>query len=201
MKKSLLALLFAVALVVPAMAENMWVGGNLSYQSTTVKDGDPTTPEDFNALTIAPEFGYSLNEKWDIGLDLSYTTGKGAKNADEQIVGDNDISKIGIVPFARYHITQIGDFDIMLKGSLLYEKITETPKVGDDVKSTKMGVYIVPVVSYSINEKWSIGCTLDLLSLGYSTVSNDDNSDIKTDEFGFNVNKGSIIGVNFSYHF
>ena len=86
MKKSLLALLFAVALAVPAMAENMWVGGNLSYQSITEKDGDPNTPEDFNSFTIAPEFGYSLNEKWDIGIDLSYTTGKGVKDADEQIV-------------------------------------------------------------------------------------------------------------------
>ena len=33
MKKSLLALLFAVALVVPALAENMWIGGSIGYEN------------------------------------------------------------------------------------------------------------------------------------------------------------------------
>ena len=40
MKKSLLALLFAVALAVPALAENMWIGGNFGYENTSPKEGD-----------------------------------------------------------------------------------------------------------------------------------------------------------------
>ena len=67
MKKSLLAMLFAVALVVPAVAENMWIGGSLGYSNTDVKDADSVT-----SWTIEPEFGYSLDEKMDIGIDLGY---------------------------------------------------------------------------------------------------------------------------------
>ena len=52
MKKSLLALLFAAALAVPALAENMWIGGNLGYQNTSPKDGDSES-----SYYIQPEFG------------------------------------------------------------------------------------------------------------------------------------------------
>ena len=67
MKKSLLALLFAVALVVPAVAENMWVGGSLGFNTTSPKEGDSTS-----AYYIEPEFGYNVDEKLDIGIDLGY---------------------------------------------------------------------------------------------------------------------------------
>ena len=75
MKKSLLALVFAAALAVPAMAENMWVGGSFSYENSSVSNSDGDG--DSNMFTIEPEFGISLDEKWDIGLDLAYGSGKG----------------------------------------------------------------------------------------------------------------------------
>lgn len=205
MKKSLLALLFAVALAVPALAENMWIGGNLSYQSSSLKGGSKDV--DANMFTIQPEFGYNLNEKWDIGLDLSYSSGKGTIGEQFGIElptakEPNSISKFGIAPFARYHVMQIGDFDVMLKGSLFYSKAEiENVEGSDKTKMTGYGIAIAPVISYSINETWSIGCTLNFLELAYAHYSDDDNSDYKVDNFGFNLNDGSIIGVNFSYHF
>jgi len=206
MKKSLLAMLLAVALVAPVVAaeKNMWIGGSLGYQSVSATNSKGKST-DMNSLTIAPEFGYSLNEKWDIGLDLAYTTGKGYKSSvgalktNIDVSSEPDVSDFSIAPFARYHVANIAGIDVMLKGSLLYGKTTYK---GDskEMNLTEFGIAIAPVVSYSINETWSIGATLNFLELGYYSLSDDD-SDGKYSEFGFNVNDGSLISIGFSYHF
>ena len=80
MKKSLLALLFAVALAVPALAENMWVGGSLGYSNASTKgstsdyggsitfatDGTVTSIRIFNKK-------YHLNSYFLIKLHLFYS--------------------------------------------------------------------------------------------------------------------------------
>lgn len=206
MKKSLLALVLAAALAVPAMAENMWVGGSFSYENSSVSNSDGDG--DSNMFTIEPEFGISLDEKWDIGLDLAYGSGKGEIFEVYGIrVAESDqpsIDSYGIAPFARYHIAQVAGVDVMLKGSLFYTKINlkyEYP--GDPTHEdniTGYGISITPIISYSINETWSIGAALNFLELAYSHYSDDD-SDVKIDNFGFNVNDGALISIGFSYHF
>lgn len=180
MKKGLLAMLFAVALVVPALAENMWVGGSLGFDSVSPKDGD--TQQYF---TIQPEFGYSLNESWDIGADLAYTS-----NDD----GTEKVKTFGIAAFARYHMFAIGDFNFIAKGSLYFEN---TKNDDADLSWDTIGISIVPVVSYSINETWSIDAVLNFAALGFASES----GDYEETSFGFNVNDGSLANIGFSYHF
>ncbi len=198
MKKSLLALLFAVALAVPALAENMWIGGNFSYSNTSPKNGDSTS-----SYSIAPEFGYSLDEKMDIGIDLSYAYEEGVTEMAGEVIpveGGDKVTTIGIAPFIRYKMFEIGDFAFLAKGSIFYEsaKLDEA-----DVSFTSYGIAIVPVVTYSINETWSIGCTLDFAAIAFENIKCDDTdkADIENTTFGFRANNGSVIGVNFSYHF
>ncbi len=190
MKKSLLALLFAVALAVPALAENMWIGGSFGYSNTDVKDGDSET-----AYYIEPEFGISLDEKLDLGIDLGYGY---AENAWSEIIQVNDkVTTFNVAPFVRYKMFEIGDFAFLAKGSIFYE----SAKLDDaDVTVDSYGLKIVPVVTYSINETWSIGATLDFAELSFEKSKCDD-ADAEVTEFGFKGNSGSIIGVNFSYHF
>ncbi len=190
MKKSLLALLFAVALAVPALAENMWIGGSLGYNNSSPKNGDSTT-----SYYIEPEFGISLDDTWDIGIDFGYAYGE---NAWSEVLQVNDkITTFNVAPFARFKMFEIGDFSFLAKGSIFYE----SSKLDDaDVDVTSYGLRIVPVVTYSINETWSIGATLDFASLTFSNSKCDD-ADVEVTEFGFDANNGSLIGVNFSYHF
>ena len=207
MKKSLLALLFAVALAVPALAENMWVGGSLGYSNASTKGSDG----DYSSFTIAPEFGVSLDEAWDIGLDLSYTSGKNnVTNVAPYLpvtYKDFETTTYGIAPFARYHVAKVAGVDVMIKGSLFYNSATvKEPEFNNEATVKSYGIAIAPVISYSINERWSIGATLDFLSLGYSHSSTsdfktNDGDDYSYDEFGFNVNNGSLISIGFSYHF
>ena len=206
MKKSLLALLFAVALAVPALAENMWVGGSLGYSNASTKGSSG----DYSSFTIAPEFGVSLDEAWDIGLDLSYTSGKNAVETYIPYVPvahkGLETTTYGIAPFARYHVAKVAGVDVMIKGSLFYNSATIKEDGYDDATVKSYGIAIAPVISYSINERWSIGATLDFLSLGYSHGSSSDlkdasGDDYSHDEFGFNVNDGSLVSIGFSYHF
>ena len=190
MKKSLLALLFAVALAVPALAENMWIGGSLGYSNTSPKEGDSTS-----AYYIEPEFGYNVDEKLDIGIDLGYAYDE-AGFVDLIGVADKTTT-IGIAPFVRYKMFEIGDFAFLAKGSIFYEssKLDEA-----DVDVTSYGLKIAPVVTYSINETWSIGATLDFATLSFSNSKCDD-ADAEVTEFGFKANNGDLFSIGFSYHF
>ncbi|MBO7431628.1 MAG: outer membrane beta-barrel protein [Elusimicrobia bacterium] len=212
MKKSLLALVLAVALAVPVLAENMWVGGSFSYssQDLTITDGDDYPVNSTVSWSIEPEFGYSLNEKWDIGLDLSYSSNNGVTeiygwDLNEWMLGPDDtvsVTEMGIAPFARFHVAKIAGVDVMLKGSIVYVK-GELKAWGESVDYSAYGVAIAPIISYSINETWSIGATLNFAELSYIHAEIDDGSGIKpkTNAFGFNANDGSLINIGFSYHF
>ncbi len=204
MKKSLLALVLAVALAVPAMAESMWVGGSFSYSSDNQEWNDRSGSA--TSWSIEPEFGYSLNEKWDIGLDLAYSS---SANTDT-VYGFNpyigpafDVKTMDIAPFARYHIAQIAGVDVMLKGSLFYLKSdVELRGVDHTFAVNGYGISVAPIISYSINETWSIGAELNFAELSFMHAETDDDwEDIKTEQFGFNLNDGSLISVGFSYHF
>lgn len=193
MKKSLLAMLFAVALAVPAMAEGMWIGGSASYYNTNVKDTSTRT-----SWEIAPEFGFNVNENWDLGVQVAY--GKGQNEA--VVIGDlaspiDDVETIGVAPFARYKLMEVGSFNVYAKGSIFYKnsKLKES-----DVKVDSYGITIVPVVEYMINDAWSISAILNFAELGYTHAKADQN-DVEGDEFGFNVNDGNIFSVGISYHF
>lgn len=188
MKKGLLAMLFAVALVVPAVAENMWVGGSLGFQNVSPKDGDS-----MQSFSIAPEFGYSLNESWDIGADLEYISN------DVEMVDGTDVTigkenTFSIAAFARYHMFAIGDFNFIAKGSIFYE---DTKNDDADFSYSTIGIRVVPVVSYSINETWSIDAVLNFAELTIASTS----GDAESTAFGFNVNNGSLANIGFSYHF
>ena len=199
MKKSLLALLFAVALAVPAMAENMWVGGDFSYNNTSPKNGDSVS-----SFSIEPEFGYSVDDTWDIGIDLGYAYEEGvvafAGIPIPVAMQPEKVTTIGLAPFVRYKMFEIGDFSFLAKGSIFY---ASSKLDNADLSFTSYGIRVVPVVTYSINETWSIGATLDFAEIAFETVKSDDSdkADVEDTTFGFKGNSGSIIGVNFSYHF
>ena len=211
MKKSLLALLFAVALAVPALAENMWVGGSFGYNSGNSKIEYPGGEDTMSSTSwsIEPEFGYSLNDKWDIGLDLAYSS----KQEVTELFGFNlremmipvDTKEWGIAPFARYHVAKIAGVDVMLKGSIVYVsgEAKDIGGYGDKADYKAYGISIAPIISYSINETWSISAELNFAELSYIHAEFDDGSDFtpKSDQFGFDLNDGSLISIGFSYHF
>ena len=184
MKKSLLALLFAAALAVPALAENMWIGGEFSYNHTSQKGEDST-----GLFYIAPEFGYNLNEKFDIGLGFFY---------DYEDQGDDSLTRFGIEPFVRYKIFEIKNFDFLIKGKIYYDSGKYDKS---DETTTSYGITITPIVSYNINERWSISATLDFARLWLEQYKRDGDDELENTTCYLEGNKGTLFSIGFSYHF
>ena len=204
MKKSLLAMLLAVALVAPVVAaeKSMWIGGSLGYENVSMTNVPAGSTKDSSvSWSVSPEFGYSINKNWDIGIDLSYSSVENSGEFRKLTVGNGKVTAVEIAPFARYKLFSIGSFDVLAKGKLFFVSATADNN-GTDASIDGYGIAIAPVITYSINETWSIGCTLNFAELGYSHVKGDDKlGNMEANVFGFNVNDGSIISVGFSYHF
>ena len=184
MKKNLLALLFAAALAVPALAENMWIGGEFSYNHNSQQGEDSTS-----SLYIAPEFGYNLNEKFDIGLDFFY-------GYDDY--GYDSSTRFGIEPFVRYKIFEIKNFDFLVKGKIYYDSGKYDKS---DATETSYGITVTPIVSYNINEIWSINAGLDFARLWIEQYKRDGDDELENTTCYLEGNKGTLFSIGFSYHF
>ena len=217
MKKSLLVVLLAVAMVAPVFAaeKDMWVGGSFGYASANIDlyDGEATTSS--TAWSVEPEFGWTIVDRWDIGLDFEYSSGVTTKVYGLDLGKTSgfvpfegymsaDAKTTAIAPFVRYYLAKVAGVDIILKGSFFYAKTDldiidlSIPTIG----VTGYGISIAPIISYTINESWSIGAKLNFAELTYVHVDIDEDIfKLKADEFGFNLNDGSLISVGFSYHF
>ena len=68
MKKIILTALVAVASL--SANAQVWLGGSLGFNYTkqSIKGGSDASMTTFS---IAPEIGYSLNDKWDLALALN----------------------------------------------------------------------------------------------------------------------------------
>ena len=65
MKKVFLAAVLAVSSL--AASAQIWVGGSLGLGISEPEEGESTT-----AIAIAPEVGYTLNEKWDVAVAVNF---------------------------------------------------------------------------------------------------------------------------------
>lgn len=218
MKKSFLAVLLAIALVSPVFAaeKNMWVGGSFGYSSNN-KDVDyslgSVSTFSQTVWSIEPEFGWTIVDKWDIGLDFAYGEGQNVSSVYGFTIPvetyapfdtGNEAKIMTIAPFVRYYLAKVAGVDVILKGSIFYSKTDLTlGAIGNyDLAVNAYGISIAPIISYSINETWSIGARLNFAELSFMHVETDDKYiKVKNDQFGFNLNDGSLISVGFSYHF
>jgi len=199
MKKSLLGLLLAVALVVPAFAANWFVGGEIGYMQKKAYENltDATVKE----FTVTPEIGYNLSEKWDLGLDF------GIAYKDSELKDAKGVSReYKVYPFVRYNVFSIGDFSILAKCIVGFSSGKTEGEVTDadrNFVSRDYSVGVAPVVTYKINDSWSLIATLDFLTLGYNHNEKQmkDGSVEKGDEVGFYLNDGKIAQIGFQYHF
>ncbi len=217
MKKSLLVVLLAVAMVAPVFAaeKDMWVGGSFGYASANIDLYDGARTASSTSWSVEPEFGWTIVDRWDIGLDFEYSSGVTTKvygldlgKASGFITFEGylsaDAKTTAIAPFVRYYLAKVAGVDIILKGSFFYAK-TDLDIIEMDIPTigvTGYGISIAPIISYTINESWSIGAKLNFAELTYVHVDIDEDIfKLKADEFGFNLNNGSLISVGFSYHF
>ena len=99
-------LFIAVFVALTAMAANAqsWVGGSFGIDVVAPKGEQTVT-----TFSIAPEYGYSINDKWDIAVALEEET---------TFYDDYDVNVISLEPFARYTFAKAGIASFFVDGAI-----------------------------------------------------------------------------------
>ena len=174
MKKFLLIALLAVSAV--AAKAQVYVGGQVGFWHN---DDAKTTN-----IIIAPEVGYTFNEKWSAGVALQY----GHYKADEYKMDAFTIS-----PYARYTYFKSGIVNLFVDGGVDFA--VAKPKDGDS--ATGFGIGFKPGVSLNVTENVSFVAHFGFL--GYQDAD-DELSDVVTKGFGFDFS-GNKLEFGFYYNF
>ena len=169
MKKIILTALVAIASIT-ANAQ-VWVGGQLGFSVTN----NDATDKNLTELTIAPEIGYSLSDKWDIAIALG---DKYSKPEDFDATNDFFVN-----PYARYTFFQTGKVGFFLDGGFSIQ-------AGDS--PTQWGVGLRPGVKFAASDKVTFVASFG--GLGYKKVEDE------YSKFGFNVNGNALLfGCYYSF--
>ena len=196
MKKIFLSVLAIAAMATTANAQ-LWFGGSVSFSHEggveKTKDKDIDSPSS-SRFSFYPMAGFDLNEKLAIGgkLELSCGTSKDTRFGSE----DNEIktssTSFGIVPFARYKFVEFNKFGLVAEAGLPIR--TRSSKTTQGSNTTKgdpqnsIGIYVLPMLTYSLNDHFQLECGLDFLSLNatHSVLKDQDDKKHKTVRNSFN---------------
>ena len=164
MKKFFISAVLATAMVFSANAQ-FWVGGSVGFESNRANNADGDRIGSESVFTIAPEFGFSLDDRLSFGLGLNFKT-EGFR------VGDSDresASAFGIAPFAQYAILQQGRFILLCRATVGFEMqsgFTPGGNVGsENWRHVGFGANITPFVHYVVSDRFNVFAGLNFLSL------------------------------------
>ena len=181
MKKILLTALVAVS----ALAANaqVWVGGSLGYQHQDVDGADATK---LNTFTIAPEVGYSLSDKVDLALQISFRSEK---------VGKADAStNFQVNPYVRYTFFQTGAVGFFVDGGF---QITTS---NADGAKAEFGIGLRPGIKFAASDKVTFVARMGYL--GYVMNRSEFNGARFTDKaktYGLGLDNAISFGLYYNF--
>lgn len=213
MKKNLFLLI--VVLLTTTSNAQLWIGGSVgfSHENSVDKANHNEVEETSNSISLSPMLGKDLNDKLSIGgeVDFIYASLKGP-DAFSSKESKESTSAFGFAPFARYSFVEFGKFRLVGEASLPVVFASFKERSGSVIvggsKSTTIGLSFEPLLTYSLNDRVSLECGLDFLSLNFthSVVKDRDDSSTRTvkDTFNFGVNAHSIttlgqLKIGFTY--
>jgi hypothetical protein len=155
----------------------IYLGGSTAFNISTYKTPPPMT-YDYH-FSFTPTVGKFLSEKLAIGIDLNFSH-HGNKSHD-----NNNIETIikstgaGISPFLRYYPIKWNKFAVYCQGNIgisLAKSNAKTESTTSTGKNTSMNLNIYPGLSYDINDKISLQTSINILSLNYYYIINQQGS-------------------------
>lgn len=182
MKKFLL--MIAVALVSVAASAQVYVGGEVSYWRNH-QDNNTT-------FSIAPEVGYTLSDKWGIGVSLEYA--HNYTGLQSHLTEGQKVNSFSVNPYARYTYAKLGPVNLFLDGG--FEFATAKIKDADD-SYTAWNIGIKPGVAVNLTKKLSFVAHVGFL--GYQDADDELASTIDRG-FGFHLS-GNDLKFGLYYNF
>ena len=169
MKKVFLAVV--VTMMSFAASAQVWMGGSLGLDFTKPDEGKTVT-----TFSIAPEVGYSLNDKWDVAIALN-----------ESFVAYDDVfaNSISVEPYARFTFAKAGIASFFVDGGFGIGA-TELDLDGGllDDSTTEFYIGLRPGVKVALSEK--VGLVAKLGFFGYQRVVD------QYSNSGLNINNNSL---------
>jgi len=176
MKKFLAAV--AVAMCSLTASAQVWVGGSVGFAVT-----NPEGPASSTTVTsIAPQIGYKLSEKWEIGLLLEETA----------IFSNENVNAFYLSPFGRYNFAKAGIANFFLDGGVLVGTQNFADNYVKSESHTSFGLGFRPGVKIGLSEH--LGLEAKTGYLGVLVVT-----DVAT-QFGLGVN-GEALSLGLIYEF
>lgn len=184
MKKIILTAIVAVVSI--AANAQIWAGGSLGFSNNSPKEGDNST-----TLTFAPEIGYTLNDKIDLGVALDYTSYK---------QGDASTSSFSIEPYVRYTFMKAGKLSLFAEGVIGFGSVdngdSDADDDDDDYPTTNVAsapdfkIGVRPGLKYDLTDKFSF-----VSKLGWVGFSSYENSS------AFDIKASTAVSLGFVYNF
>ena len=182
MRNVLLTVAFFVATFVCANAQ-FYAGGSLGFENNS--DLNPKSSLWFN-----PEIGYYITKKFDVGLDVGFSTSKQQNDANS--------TYLSFAPFARYSFYQLGRFEVIAKGSAGFHYVDNPIE-----KYNSFRMQVSPVLAYNLTEKIVLFTQLNFLSFSFVLYSPDEGD--YSHHFRFGVSNSlvdtSSLPIGFFYKF
>ncbi|GHT42438.1 hypothetical protein AGMMS49965_13940 [Bacteroidia bacterium] len=199
----------AVLGTVSASAQ-FYVGGSLGYSTNTNEHTEhpssektTKTTEQTALLTVAPDLGFALSEKFEVGLEFGFESETDKKSSEDESVSGHDKRESGweIAPYARYECLSAEKFSVWAQVVLGYGVKAE--------ENTTFSVQFAPVLKYSLSHHVKLISRVNFLSIGFaSTSSKEKEGEKQITNFGVGVNKfhgatasGGLFTVGFEYEF
>ena len=167
MKSSFLKLAIVAALMaLPFIASaQVYVGGSIS--GAVRNSSNANLEQNSWSFNIQPAAGYLLNGKWAIGGRISYSLSKSkTERVGDDLQSTSSSSVIVINPYAAYSPLRSGNFALWAEFGLRF-----APKMSAaDYASYK--AYIVPALTYDLNDHFVLKSNLGFAALSVSGTSN-----------------------------
>jgi opacity protein-like surface antigen len=165
MKKSIFALLILAGMAFTAQAQEKrwWVGGTVGYSSSDF--GSRDTGE---SLTIQPELGYNLSDRWALGIQF------GLSQADLTTTDHSyaDFQRFSVAPFARYTFLKWKAFSVFADGGIGFSDFTGDTDFGDNVSEnahlSSFGLSVNPGFALRLTDRFSLIGRTNLFSAAHS---------------------------------
>lgn len=153
MKKIFISFIAVMLMAFSANAQ-VWVGGSVNYAGTkaTVKGDGFKEVSKTSTFTLAPEVGFTVNDKLAVACGLGLVTG-----------GDEDVT-FTLQPYGRYNFYKSGNVSLFADGglNLTYNDDEWTP-----------AVFVAPGISYTLNDKLSAVTRLGGVTYSWKTEKYD----------------------------
>ena len=190
MKKIMMTL--AAVCVAATMNAQVYVGGSLGFNSKHSGVAD----KNYTTFTIAPEVGYTLSDKFAVGVALGFTSGDMLTYQDKfGATYTGKATAFEIKPYARYTFAKLDNFSFFVDGAVWYGNANLK---NVDVKYNEYGIALEPGIAYNVNDKISLVAHIG--SLGFSSMKADYSGAKADTEFGLGVS-GSALSFGLYYNF